>query len=180
MQIAIVVLGVLFVGACAGFGWAMRERWVAQRRIGVLARELAPHRWFRWWLRNAAECTPLDPARPELLRLAIAAQLAPSLAVFERDLHSVQHDLSRTPLERDVAKGFLSELEIAGRTQQCPWDVWKRDTGKPEHNPEAQRIAYACTLKSWAAFFTRKLDALSLSVEPESEPEPDEPPDLPH
>lgn len=174
MQIAIVVMGVLFVGACAGFGWALRERWVARRAVRQLAFELVPHRWFAWWMRNAAECTPLDPERPHMLRLALAAQLAPSLEVFERDLHSMQHDRARDPLERNVAKGFLTELEIARRTREPPWVVWMRDTGKPEHNPEAQRIAYACALKGWMELFTRKLDA---PADPEPEPEP-EPGDL--
>lgn len=183
MQIAIVVLGVLFVGSSAGFGWALRKRWVALRAVHQLAFELQPQRWIRWWARNAAECTPLDPARPHQLRLALAAQLAPSLEAFERDLHSIQLDLARTELERDVAKGFLSELEIARRVRVPPWVQWKLDTGKPEHNPEAQRIAYLCALKDWTALLTRKLGGgvpAELFVPAEPDEPDDDPPDLQH
>lgn len=167
MQIALTVLGVLFVGVSACLGWALRERWVARHAVRALAREVAERDWHRWWLRNAAECTPLDPARQHMLRLALAAQLAPSLALFEADLHSLRNDPTRDPLERDVAKAFSSELEVSRRVREAPWLAWERDTGKPRWNPEAQRVAYACALVGWLAFFTRKLDAESESNSPE-------------
>lgn len=172
MLIGLCVLGVLFVAACGALGWALRERWVAHRAVHRLAFEVAEHRWYRWWVRNAAECTPLDPARPHMLRLALAAQLAPSPEAFERDLHSLQRNPAQPALERDVAKGFLTEIEVARRVREMPWDAWMRDTGKPAWNPEAQRIAYTCALQSWLAFFTRRLD--------EQAPEQDETPDVTH
>lgn len=170
MAIGMVVLGCMFVAASGLAGWLLRERWVARRAVHQLALELGELRWWRWWMRNAAECTPLDPARPHMLRLALAAQLAPSLADFERDLHSLQHNPNLPALERDVAKGFLSEREVARRVGETPWDAWKRDTGKPAWNPEAQRIAYACALQSWMALFTRRLDEQA-PEQPESPPE---------
>lgn len=180
--LAATVLGVMFVGACAWAGWLARERarlLVIRDYASRLESELVQRKaekmagWHRWWVRNAAETTALDEGRPHLLRLAVAAQLAPSLERFRADLHSIAADASRPRPERLAARSFLSELDVAERTGELPWDVWVRDTGKPEHNPDAQREAYACALQSWLALFTRRLD--------EHVPgQPDEAPDTTH
>lgn len=197
--LAATVLGVMFVGACAWAGWLARERARLlvirdyasrlesdlmmqrtalageERQRAFLESQLDAHRWHRWWVRNAAETTALDEGRPHLLRLAVAAQLAPSLERFRADLHSLAADASRPQPERLAARSFLSELDVADRTGELPWDVWVRDTGKPEHNPDAQREAYACALQSWLALFTRRLD------EHEHVPgQPEETPDTTH
>lgn len=158
LELALTVFGVLFVGVCAWLGWTLRQLAIARRAVHRLAFELVEPRWFRWWLRNAAECTALDPGRAHLLRLAVAAQLAPSISVFEADLHSIAADPERALPERQAAKSFLTEREVAARTREAPWDAWTRETGKPMFAPDAQREAYACALQSWIALFTRRLD----------------------
>lgn len=165
LRIVLACFGVLFVGACGWLGWALRELARARRELNAgrllleqATGELVRCTWFLWWLRNAVECTPLDPGRTHLMRLALAAQLAPSMEAFERDLHSIVHDPQRPITERNAAKGFLSEREVARRTGEMPWQAWERETGKPLWSPEAQREAYACALQSWIALFTRRID----------------------
>lgn len=159
------IVGVCFVGLATWAAWLWRE--LRELRLDLdaertgfelVSRAYLDRRWIEWWARNAAETTALDGGRIHLLRFALAAQLAPDLAQFERDLHSIVTDRERPDVERHAAKSILSERQVAARTKELPWEAWMRETRKPEHNPEVLREVYACALHSWMAVFTRSRD----------------------
>lgn len=92
--------------------------------------------WFEWWTRNAAE-TPRDKTeRPYLVRLAYAAQLAPSLDVFCKDCEALAADTSKPLALRLTAKSFAEELRAPKRPWLC------MPPGAPWHHKGALEIAY--------------------------------------
>lgn len=143
---AIFAIGVI---ACLTIWWAkVREVRALERALRARDAELLQGQWWAWWLKNAAETTPLDSGREHLLRFAIAAQLAPSQDTWRRDLHSIASDATRTDAERLAAKSFLDELTMT----RLPWVAWREDTGKPPHSEHALEEAYRRLLASWSAF----------------------------
>ena len=155
----------------------LHRRWRATAHMLELARarlcELEPVQWSHWWLRNASEMTPLDPRRPHFLRLAVAATLAPSLAQFRADLHSIAKNEAIDGDVRSAARGFLDDFTQAAQGGKPPWELYVEQTGRPLHSSSAIAQAYACTLQSWLACLTRSLsetvpDRQCNSPEPES------------
>lgn len=103
--------------------------------------------WLEWWMRNAVETPTGDPARGMFIRWAIAAHCAESFEALHRDLMRVASDAERSESERIAARHFAHELE----RKEHPWEVWKRETGKPPHNAALLRMAYVAALDGWPA-----------------------------
>lgn len=119
-------------------------------------------RWAEWWVRCAAETTLADPARPTVLRWAIAAHLAPSLDHLHCDLRAIAADPQRSELERVHAEAFMRELDLRKR-QTTPWQEWVKQPavqGQPVHNPIAIGNAYVDALRSWEALLRPAHDVL--------------------
>ena len=162
--IAAITWAVMFVSWVVTMALALRWGRAQRRTHAQLVkaharlRELEPVQWSHWWLRNASEMTPLDTRRPHFLRLAVAAVLAPSLAQFRRDLHSIAHDAAVDHDVRSSARGFLDDFTQAEQGGKPPWELYTEQTGRPMHAPAAIAQAYACTLQSWLACLTRSLE----------------------
>jgi hypothetical protein len=105
--------------------------------------ELLEHHWHRWWMRNAVECTPLDPVRPNLIRFAIASQLVP-VARFASDMRSLADDPEQSDLTRSAARCFSTEFFARDR----PWVMWA-ENGKEPHNTVVLLRSYQAALKGW-------------------------------
>ena len=116
--------------------------------------------WLEWWIRNACETPSSDPARPLLIRYAIAAHLAPDWTTLHRDLHRVALDANRSERERTYAAAFVSEMELAERAQ-TPWVMFAAQPaqqGRPLHNAEALAASYRAALDSWDALLGPTFD----------------------
>lgn len=114
-----------------------KEKIVALREVSERAR------WFQWWLFNAAECTPLDTGRGDLIRFALAAQLAPDLATFERDMHRIQNGADTPQTTALVARAFTDELNAA----TPPWLHLPRRSSRAPIDE-----AYRALLAGWGPF----------------------------
>lgn len=133
----------------------------ALRELKQVRVNMCRHQWFEWWLRNAAEMTRIDEARPDLLRFAYAAQLAPSFARFMSDLDAIAIDTTRPTRERGAAASFAEEL----RAERFPWDVLREDfPDRALHNRAALDYAYKQALVSWP-------EILAVSI-PSDRPQP--------
>lgn len=120
-----------------------RESAEQLEQLEVLRPMVDTAQWFAWWTQNAAECTRLDPARPDLIRFALAAQLAPNLAVFRGDLHSIAvspHTAKATAL---AAQAFVDELNSGTK----PWEHFP-----PRNSLHALHVAYSALLNGWKPF----------------------------
>jgi hypothetical protein len=134
-DLATTLVVVLLGGIAAG-------QWLRLRRVndtcGRLRAELVRAQWLDWWVRNAAEMTPLDPARPYFVRLAYAAQLAPDLQAFRRDCDMLTMSPEAPESLREAARAYVAELS----SPRVPWEVWVEETGKPPHASFAIESAY--------------------------------------
>lgn len=107
-----------------------------RRRLKASQAALLQAAWFEWWTRNAAE-TPRDkPERPYLVRLAYAAQLAPSLERFRDDCEVLANDQTKPLTLRLAAKSFAEEL----RAKHKPWLCLP--AGAPWHSQARIEAAY--------------------------------------
>lgn len=100
--------------------------------------------WIAWWQLNALESTPADPSRELYLRLALVAQLAPTLEAFRAELVRLELDMSAPHALRVAAGAYLGELDAP----RPPWTIWDETTGRPRHNPEALKRAMSALLHS--------------------------------
>lgn len=107
--------------------WKLRQARARMRR----------YEWNEWFVRNAAECTRIDPSRPYLVALAYAASLAPDLRTLAEDCTDIAEREELPEGLRNAAKSIVQELHAPER----PWVAWTRDKGTPFH-PGAQVFAY--------------------------------------
>jgi hypothetical protein len=113
------------------------------RELRQALEHMTRYAWVEWWTRNAAETTPLEPARPYMVALAYAASIAPNLQQFSDDCEALANDHTHAPLLRNTARQYAVEWHAP----VLPWVDWARATGKPMHNEHAQRTAYAQALQ---------------------------------
>jgi hypothetical protein len=116
----------------------------------LLAAETERARWAEWWVRCGCETTLADPARPTVIRWALAAHLAPSLEQLHCDFAQIAADANRSQLERVHAAAFMRELDLR-RRNTTPWAEWIKQPavqGQPLHNPHALAAAYRAALAS--------------------------------
>lgn len=119
-----------------------RARELEQARLHMLR-----YAWLEWWTRNAAETTPLEPARPYMLALSQAAALAPDLPTFVDDCTKLASNVELPPTLRSAARAHVDEWDAVVGGKPLPWVAWARETGKPIHNAHAQRTAYLHALQ---------------------------------
>jgi hypothetical protein len=109
--------------------------------------------WLEWWMRCACEAPASDPARPLMIRWALAAHLASDLRQLHCDMQRIQKDPTRTQRERVYAQAFTQEMDLRERGT-TPWEQWALQPavqGRPLHNPDVLHAAYRAALESWDA-----------------------------
>lgn len=134
----------LLIGVTLRLGFLLRRTHDIVRRQRALLRRAE---WLDWWVRNAAEMTPLDATRPYFQALAYAAQLAPTLEQFAADCEQLADYTGAPAGLRSAARAYADEL----KAPRLPWEVWIEDTGKPPHAPTAIARAYREAIASGRA-----------------------------
>lgn len=140
--IATALFAAVALGLCVVVHWLTKAVERARAELAQAREHMLRYAWLEWWTRNAAETTPLEPARPYMVALSYAAQLAPTLQAFVDACEDLADDISNPEQLRTAARGYVVEW----CAPSLPWVTWARDTGKPMHNEHAQALAFKAAL----------------------------------